>query len=84
MSKNKAKKSNAVRYDEAARKKIGKFIETHTNADAKKEFGCTAHFAGALRKELKIDPVGSTKRQTISKTLGKGKGKAKAAKKSLL
>lgn len=79
MSKDKKKKQNtAVRYDKAARKKIGKFLESHSNADAKKEFGCTAHFAGALRKQLKIDPFEGGGRKTIKQALGKGKKKKKS------
>lgn len=43
--------------DKTLRPKILAFLKTHNNSQAKAEFGCSAHFAGSLRKEAGIKLV---------------------------
>lgn len=77
-----AKVNTGTRYDEAMRAKICAFLKTHTNQETKKEFGCSAHFAGKLRAEAKIPHVarvGQAKAAAKAATPAKGKGKAKGA-----
>lgn len=56
----KSKVDTSVRYDEAQRKAICAYMKTHTNADTKRKFGCSAHWCGALRREAKIKLVDFT------------------------
>jgi hypothetical protein len=53
----KANKKSVIglrRYDDAKVKAIAAFLKTGTNQAAKAKFGCSAHYAGKLRKKLKI------------------------------
>jgi hypothetical protein len=73
------KPNTAVRYDDPVKKKIASYLrEGNSNQAAKRKFGCSAHWAGRLRDELKIAafaPAPSKPKST------KAKAKAKPAKK---
>lgn len=76
-----SKVTTGTRYDEAMRAKICTFLKTHTNQAAKKEFGCSAHFAGKLRAEAKIPHVAVV---AVAKPVAaKGKTKGGAAAKAI-
>lgn len=76
-TKTKAKKTAAVRYDDATVKKIAVFLKNHSNQAAKKEFGCSAHFAGRVRDDHKIPPFVAPSAVKSKSKVGK-KGKVKS------
>lgn len=61
--------STATRYDETQRKAICAYMRTNTNAATKVKFGCSAHWCGALRREMKIKPVGNVPASPKGKSL---------------
>lgn len=77
MSKKK-KGDTSARYDEAAVAKIVKFMKNHNNVETKAEFGCSTHFAGALRKKHKVGFPESNVRPTIKQALKKDGKKKKS------
>jgi hypothetical protein len=74
-SKKPVKKSviGAPRYDDAKIKKMVAFLKGHTNQEVKEEFGCSAHYAGKLRKKHKIALPESSR--VIGKPAKKASGK---------
>lgn len=83
MKKNKAKsKKTSVRYDDAKVKAIASFMRAgHSNAQTKIKFGCSAHWAGHLRKKMKI---AGAKPAVKAKTAKPKKGKVKKTVRSSL
>jgi len=64
----KKSKRKYVRYDEKTINSIIAFLKKgKTNVEAKKQFGCTAHYAGKLRKKAKLKAAPAPKKAKSAK-----------------
>lgn len=79
--KNNSKKNTTFgkRYSEAEIKQMTAYCKGHTNQEVKAKFGCSAHYAGKLRKKAKI-PLPESSKPVAPKKSAPAKKSGKPAK----